>query len=80
MESAGHRRAVSDGPESRDTGLEILIYHHFIGVEFHLHAVKQGLVAGDPGRYLVQGQEHFLDVHHDPVGQHQGQISRHCVL
>ena len=41
LEPAGHGRAVADGAQSGDAGLEVAVHDHFVGVEFHLHAVEQ---------------------------------------
>ena len=68
LQTSGDGGAVSDCPQSPDTGFKVSVYHHLIGVEFNLNTVEQSFVAGNAGSYLVQCQKHFLDIRHDAVG------------
>ena len=42
LESSGDGSAVADGAQAFHAGLEVRVYHHFVGVEFDFHAVEQG--------------------------------------
>ena len=56
LEPSGDGGAVSDCPQSPDTGFKVSIDNYFIGVELDLDAVEKSLVAGNAGSYLIQGQ------------------------
>ncbi len=54
LKSAGHGCTVTDGAETVDVCLKVLIDNDLVGIEFNFHAVKQCLVTGDTRSYLVQ--------------------------
>ena len=55
LKSAGHGCTVTDGAETMDVCLKVLIDNDLVGIEFNFHAVKQCLVTGDTRSYLVEG-------------------------
>ena len=61
-------------------GFKVFINHYLVGVEFNFYAIEQGFIAGNTGSDLVQGQDHFLDIRHNAVGEYKGQIAGNRIL
>ena len=68
-QGVGHAAAVPDHIEPFVFGLQILVQRHFHVVEFHFHAIEQGIVIGGTLADLIQRIDHFDNAVQDPFGQ-----------